>query len=174
MPQLRATQATCGMPGVQEAPQAHSMIGRVARSTGLFGSYFLLCYLVLRAGPASHSLFPFGPGVNLLLFLLGCYGVSNIAVESGATYPFRELAGKLPLVGRELYHEDGTQSPDWGVLACIMCTAMWVGTLLAAAGAGVFPVPASLGAGALALLLHGAMGSGFAYFVHVLVRWLGG
>ena len=52
--------------------------------------------------------------LNILIFILACYGVTMLVVQSKITKPIRDFfIGKI-----ELLHD---------LLSCMMCTGFWVG-----------------------------------------------
>jgi hypothetical protein len=139
-----------------------SFASRLVGSTGVFAVFFAACALL-----GQHHL-PSTP--SLSLFLLAAYALTAIVVDSKIAWPFSELAGKIPIFGPGLYSEDkdGTQS---GLLSCAMCTGMWTGAALAAAGISIYPIGDGL-LGARDLVVHGIISSGASFAGHLVVEKL--
>lgn len=141
---------------------------RFGISCAILGTWLAVC--------GSLSFFrAVGAGVLMspALFLLICFALVNIVSEAGVTYPFRELAAKIPLIGGDLYAEDAAGKPEYGLLVCSMCLGLWMGTALSALGVRAFPVAAGGTDGMLALAVHGLLASGASFIVHVVLDRLG-
>lgn len=153
---------------------------RLAGSAFVFAVYFGMCAAFAASGFATSAARTTAPG--LVVFLAVCFGLVTIAVDSGAAYPFRELAGKIPFVGKGLYSESQTWNPvtgkmdmlpDWGILTCPMCAGMWAGTILAGLGLNVFAISDGTAAAIRDLVAHGLMGSAWCWVMHAILNRLG-
>jgi len=170
--------------GVEPMPEETPFIKRLGGAAFVFTAYFTMCWVLAASGLAQSAARASAPGI--IVFLLCCFGFVSIAVDSGAAYPFRELAGKIPILGGGLYSEKKEWKPkadygrgawmwvpDWGLLACAMCTGMWAGTLLSAVGLNVFPVSGGTAHGVRDLFAHGLMGSAWCWIAHAVLSKLG-
>lgn len=161
-------------------PQGTPFSKRLGGAAFLFAAYFAMCFGIAASGLAQSASRSTAPG--LIFFLGACFGLVVIAVDSAAAYPFRELAGKIPFLGKGLYVErkDWNQHtsqwesvPDWGLLTCAMCAGMWAGTILAALGLNVFPVSESAPWAIRDLVGHGLVGSAWCWIAHSILHRLG-
>lgn len=107
---------------------------------------------------------------NPLIFMLVCYGLTSIVVESGISKPLRDLVGQIPLIGRTLYDPGDQTGPD-GLLACPRCVGTWVGAMLPLLGVSAFALPAAL-SGSIAIAVHGFIGSAVCWILHIIAERL--
>jgi hypothetical protein len=173
--------APAAQPGaVPIVPPSTPFLVRLGGSAFAFAAYFGMCAAIAASGVAQSAARAAPPGI--LFFLGACFGLVTIAVDSAAAYPFRELAGKLPIVGKGLYTERQVwdepsrhwrSEPDWGLLTCAMCAGMWAGTILAALGLNVFTIEPGFALGVRDLVGHGLIGSATCWIVHSLLSRLG-
>lgn len=122
-------------------------------STLDFVAFFFMCWGLNKLGALTNV------PTSLPLFLLCVYALTTIIVDSKIAWPFSQLIGKLPLIGKGLYSENADGDAE-GLLSCPLCTGMWVGPVLAWLGIAAFPVVSMVG-----YVEHGLISAGFAYAV---------
>lgn len=152
--------AASAQPAQQEAPPEPSLAQRLLHSTTVTALFFATCYLLPHYKLLGAPVF-----TSLPLFVLTCWALVKIAIDSTVTESFSQLVGKLPVIGPGLYDE--SDGPPTGLLSCPLCTGMWMGMILGALGARTFEIDAGLPA-MLALVAHGLIGSGAAYLGHLV------
>lgn len=104
---------------------------RLLSSAVVIGAFIGSCLAAVRFGRPRADL---SPALALGLLVTAGFMITTILVDSKITRPFRQLIGKIPGVGPELYQADAAGHGVDGLLACPMCVSPWVGVLLAAAG----------------------------------------
>jgi hypothetical protein len=155
-------------------------LARLGGAAFTFAAYFCTCAAIAASGVAQSATRTTPTGI--LFFLGACFGLVTIAVDSGAAQPFRELAGRIPLLGKGLYTERQIwdepsrrwrQEPDWGLLTCAMCAGMWAGSILAALGINAFAIEAGTLCGMRDLFGHGLISSAVCWMLHSVLSRLG-
>ena len=141
------------------------LLKRLGGSLLALAIFFVLCcgLVGLSATPAIA-----GGVVGVLAFLLVTHGATTIIVDSTVAAPFLELAGKIPVVGPGIYRED-PDGTNHGLLACSMCTGMWVGAIVAGLGISLWPTDTGW-LGVRDLAFHGAASSAWCFAAHLLVE----
>lgn len=133
----------------------------------------LIYVIVLYASVTKIEMLPAfleSVALNAIVFLLGTYGLVTIVVQSEVAHPFRELAGRIPFIGRWIYEE--TEREDRGLLSCPLCVGQWVGSLLPLAGMRLFSITDG-SIGVRDLFVHGLVAAGFCWLLHVVTEKLG-
>lgn len=133
----------------------------LAASAIIFAAFIALA----RTAVAHHWLLE-ARNVSFAVFAAAIFGLTTIVVFSAVAWPFRMLAGSIPLIGKHLY-EWKEPEPE-GLLACAMCSGMWLGAILAALGVTIFPINSTMD-----LVTHGLIGSGIAWFLYAVTNKLG-
>lgn len=135
-------------------------------ASATFVAYAAVCWLLTKYG----LIIPQFPAAILLLtffFLFASFGLVTVVVESAIFTPFRDLSERIPVIGPVLYERDGDGNEIGGIFSCAMCAGMGVGILLAATGLALIPVPHNL-IGSLILFLHGLLGVGINWLLHLV------
>lgn len=138
---------------------------RLLSSVVVVGAFIGLCFAAVRFGRPRVDL---SPALALGLLVIAGFFVATIVVDAKITRPFRQLLGKIPGVGPELYRADAAGQGVDGLLACPLCVSPWVGVLLAAGG--LRPWTGS----ALDYGLQGAVGAAGALLLYALYEFLMG
>lgn len=139
------------------APAEPKNLWAPAKPLSLLGS---LIFLGAFAGACLQTKFARNDATpHVLAFILACYGITRILVDSKITQPLRQLVGKIPLVGKHLYG-----GPHEGLLSCSLCAGTWVGLALTYGGLRILE-----GTNPLVYALNAVIGGAVAYIVTVIV-----
>jgi len=92
---------------------------------------------------------------RLAIFILSCWGVTNVVAGSKLIRPIRDRLKPVPFLG--------------DMLPCYMCAGWWVGAGLSAIGLG----PGDLPNYVFTIIRDGFISSGTCWIIHVVLTKLG-